>query len=1313
MVQTREPDINEIEQRFSSLSSLQADYSVSNQKVKDDEVIQHEESVAGPSQLELDRQNSGSKDSILQNIAEIPADLAVGAVRGVGNILHNVGIAETDNPFNLNPEDDQFSAMVQGGGAFITPYAGLFKGVSAATKMVGLMKGSPKLKLAIDSIVAAAPVDALAYRPQDGNMFNAVSMIVADDSRAGALIKEYLAVQTTDSDRKAMLKNVGGGLLGSLFLGKIVQLGGAAIKGGAKAVSNVKNSGSVFSDTNVPHVDDTFGAGSAKAEKEAIESAGKAPDVEAPEAALKEASDEAVDQYFDALDRIPHDERAIMLNKLPNEETAILRETNKEVEDFASFYQSSPPEMKAEALRIFKDVLDGKDLSATDLESLSPFNLTKLNSPLERKVILAQLGEIMKDSLPRNTGDPKLRRAALDLEINKVVKYFGTTAEKFVAHLKTVASSVEDAFPYIQASKILTDLQVQRALKAGRNAIGSRSTKSMNDFTAQLAGAIETAQASSGLGTSFGRGLAEFKNIADSQSLASQSSLIKAQLAHDVITSTPEIGARRATNLVILDDLAKFEKKADPDRFASDKPKAPRTDAQKAEANIKRLKKRIQDVKAGKIDAPKRQVTEFENALKEELKALQAEKKLDEIFSSNNLQSRAMLKASRLSLGAKTRDTLLEIYVNGLLSSVKTSAVNFTGNSTAIMSSIVDRTYAGLAGDSVNGVTLGEAGQLTWGYVSALPDMWKTFWYAAKNGPSSSAVKQDMIKPHDRSLTPELWGLSGNIGKAVSFIGSAVNLPGKGLLAADEAFKMVNYRAEIIALSYRKARKLLGEGADSKSVAIKQTEIKNDILHHQDILDEAKSFSELNTFTNKLPEVDNVDFETGRVHQTGGFARTFQQLIDKDPSGMMRVFIPFFQTPVNLISFAKLRTPFLRKIGGTLKDELQSTNVATRQLAEAKVATGNLMWTTAIGLAMTGNFTGPPPTDPDLRRAKEAAGVKWFSMMTDDGYVAYDPLDPTGMILGGAATMSIMATSLINLTKQGSEQGFDQDIFDKYQETFANAVVGSVRLVSDNHFLPSFANMIDFLSGDSRGFSRGLNSVATAANPVASFYSSFRRGVQKAVDPTVDTKLRQDEIETDDPARAGFNATVGFLKEMFDKSLKGTTPGYDRDASVNLVGEKKFHPGTSQSDDLHITPFEIMANFASTGLSPFAISKKSKSNVMNKLGELESRYQGPEMVKSISGVKLTQKEHKFFADVWTNLNKGSEKWVGSKSFNAMPEGSQLLQLENKLNLNKSIAEIQTSTKFPRLVTATMNSKFDSLRFLSKETVAKTGNPNLF
>jgi len=1315
MVNIVKPDIESITSDFHTFSKAQADYQGSEEQQLDEYTKAHEEYVAPLAEEELEKQNANpNDDSLFQNILEIVPDVAVGGLRGVGEVVEAAGGPE--NIFNLNKPDDTFSAIVQTFGQFGIPYLGSVKAVSYATKAAGILKKSPKLKVAADSMIAGMPVDAFAFDPEEGNMFNfAISALgVSEDGRAGAAIKEYLAVQTDDPEALARAKNALTGVIGTVLFDRFIRLMGGTIKAGTKAVKNITKGDTDFVKTD-PSVGDTvFGKQKETTPKPKV----AVKEITNDEDAAKELSDtlseDFVENYVNPMRDLPQEELAYVSSKLDSVDAAIYKEANKDVEDFAATYNKASDEEKSKYVQVFTDVIEGKTLSDIDLDLLNPFNITKLNSPQERLSVISQLGEIMKDKLPRNVSkaSKQARRQFLDEEINRITKYWGVDPEAFVKHLRTVTGSVDNAIAYIQSSKLITDIQVQKGLKLGRAFLKSKDPKDYEAFTAAAVNSVETARGASGLGTAFGRGLAEFKHIADMGDLASQTDLMKAKMMNEVITSTPELGKKRASVMVKLDEISEFEKKANKEGA----PRKPLTEEQLADRNIKRLEKYLKDLKAGKDKTSKRTRTPKEQEIIDQITAFKAEKKLSDIFSAEQMQTRARFKSTLMSTKAKTRDVLSEIYINGLLSSFKTSIINLAGNTSAIMSSIIERWYAAATNVSADGVTLGEAAQLTWSYVATLPDFFRQMYYAMKHGPSDGAMKLDMVKPHDRAITPELFNAQGNVAKAIDYFGKAVNLPGRALLSADEAFKMLNYRAELDALAYRKAKSKVGAIGDKRILAETMGDIKKNMLDHPDLMEQAKGFSEINTFTNKLPEVDRIDFNTGEITQVGGMSRTFKKLIDRDPTGLMRVFIPFFQTPVNLLTYAGKRTPLLRNIGNSLEQELKSQNPATKQLAEARIATGNMMWMTAFGLAMTGNFTGAPPVDIDLRRRQEEAmgGAFWYSYMTDDGWVNYNRLDPLGIVLSGATTMATLAKSLVTLTEQGAKGGYDQEIFDAYQATFADAAIGLTRMVTDRHYLQGFGNMIDLVTGDQRGLSRAFGNLATALDPTASFYSSFRRGIDRGINPVRETKIKQEELEASDPITAGYQAIVQELDSMFSTSLS-LIPGVgsERPASINLVGEKRFYPGTSTSDDLHVEPLEVISNTFNTMFNPLAGGTRSKSAVMNKLALLGSTLQGPELVSSISGVKLSQEEHQFFAQTWTELNKKLEKRAGSKAFDRMAEGAQLEELEMNIAINKQIAQIQTESKFPRIANASMTNELDDLMNMSTETIPKTGAANLF
>ena len=1449
MIELIDPNAQESTDQFNAIQKQRLSYEGSKQQERDIDTEAYEEEIAPNATLEQEKANKG-QDGVLQSILEAPVDVLTGFAKAGEEIAVSLGAPK--DFLGLPSPDDGVSNAIQKFSQFAGPYIPVAAGVSRVTSGVAFLAKHKYIKRVLDAAVAGLPVDAFAFNPHEGNMFNfAITALgVSEDSRTGAAIKTYLAVKPEDTDAKARAKNALSGMVGSVMFDMIIRLMGGTIKTGYRAAKNIVKGDVQLLDTAVPHADDVFSGG------QKTQTDGSAPpqatltdapednlknisgtDVPPPitkspinrdaiiegierdkrvlkdsghllnESELKELKESIAEQetrlntfdenrvptdeelkgftddlgaeYTDTIDRaqegLTADEMAYVGTKLPNMDSAEIRAADKEVADSANFYHSSTPEAQSQMRDAFEKAYNGEKLTDAELDQMNPFNLTKLNSPTERLQIIAQMGEMMKDSLPRNLGDAAkvARKEMLDAEIQKQIKYFGADPEGFLKNLQKAAPTVEGQFKFLRAGKTFTDIQVQKSLKMVGESLrlGTKAARQAADTA--ILNSMNAARAVSGLNTSFGRGLAELKNIADAGDLASQTGLIKTNMIHDIITSTPELGAKRDGILSTLEQLSKKEREASPEDFLKVKrevgeeelavsnikklekqladlkagktpdkkarriqsdqeqalkkqikalkkqaPRKVRTDTELAASNIKRIQKRISDLKSGKTPTKStRELSELEEALLAQEKILKAEKKITDILSADDLQARQRLRFQELSIKAKTRDILLEIYINGLLSSVKTSVVNFTGNSTATVSSIFERAYAGATNDSIDGVTLGEAAQLTWSYITSQGDFWRTFWYAAKNGPSTNAIKNDLITVHNQSISGELLGIGGNLGKAMNGVGWAVNLPGRLLLSMDEAFKMVHYRAQIDALSYRKARKLLGEGADNRSIALKHSEIKNDVLNHKDILEEAKSYSELNTFTNKLPEIDQFDPATGQTRQVGGLSRTFKKLLDRDRTGLMRTFIPFFQTPVNLLSYAGQRTPFIRKFSDKLQRELRSDNPATKQLAEARIATGNMMWATTMGLAMTGNFTGAPPVDAKLRIQQEEAmgGAFWYSYMSKDGWVPYDKLDPIGIIMAGSANMTNLVKSIIDLTGQGNRDGYTAELMEAFNQTYADAVVGTLRLVSDRHYLQGFGNLIDMLTGDSRGFSKGLTSLATIVDPTASFYSSFRRNLNKGINPEKETPLKQAEREANDPLTAGWNNTAIALNEMFENSQSLLFGGGKRGPARNHMGEVKHYPATTKSDELQLGIWEGTKNAFQTGVNPFAPAKRKNNPVMNKLASLGSILISPAQWEEVDGVKVDQDEHTFLVDVYVELNKSQnlEKWVSSKSFNGMPEAVQLDELENRLQLNRSIAEMKTVGRFPRLRDASTKNLLNNIRQEFAQNLPQRSQQSLF
>jgi len=128
----------------------------------------------------------------------------------------------------------------------------------------------------------------------------------------------------------------------------------------------------------------------------------------------------------------------------------------------------------------------------------------------------------------------------------------------------------------------------------------------------------------------------------------------------------------------------------------------------------------------------------------------------------------------------------------------------------------------------------------------------------------------------------------------------------------------------------------------------------------------------------------------------------------------------------------------------------------------------------------------------------------------------------------------------------------------------------------------------------------------------------------------------------------------------------------------DLAGNVVQYPGVNQ--DLDITN-----NIVNSLLNPSPVLKQSTSPLINKLGELESTVSQPSALNKVMGVTLTDEEKSFIIDKWTKRNQILNKTVKTKSFLSMPEGMQLLLLENIINENKKLATDEALGKFDRLI----------------------------
>ena len=222
----------------------------------------------------------------------------------------------------------------------------------------------------------------------------------------------------------------------------------------------------------------------------------------------------------------------------------------------------------------------------------------------------------------------------------------------------------------------------------------------------------------------------------------------------------------------------------------------------------------------------------------------------------------------------------------------------------------------------------------------------------------------------DRAITAERWGMAGKQGalwdplkKAVDAYGIMVRAFGtRMLLVEDEFAKGVFYRMELEALADRRMHELLDEGMPEDEVVLEVARI----LSGQDtaIKKKAEDFAVMGTFQGDLGKI------AGYVQ--GAFSHP-----------LMKVYVPFYRTPTNLVKETMARTPVAPLVPSGFWSEIKKGG-AEADLAMSKMIMGSSVFT-MTALVATGevipNFeiTGAGPEDFEVRKSWEKSGRQPYS----------------------------------------------------------------------------------------------------------------------------------------------------------------------------------------------------------------------------------------------------------------------------------------------------------------------------------------------
>jgi len=371
----------------------------------------------------------------------------------------------------------------------------------------------------------------------------------------------------------------------------------------------------------------------------------------------------------------------------------------------------------------------------------------------------------------------------------------------------------------------------------------------------------------------------------------------------------------------------------------------------------------------------------------------------------------------------------------------------------------------------------------------------------------------------------------GTLANIINTFGTIQRLPSRFLLAEDEFFKSMNFRAYVKASAWENG---VNKGLDGKQLKtyiqdqfdktigiVNEGSMKNTkSIEIAELYEKAQQYAAETTFTADLP--------------AGSFGKKLQG-VASHPAG--RVIFPFVRTPLNIFKAQVRRTPGVNLILQEYRQALKSTDPSVAARARGEMVIGGAVWSVAgiTAYAINDDFselaiTGGGPSDYTLLNQKKATGWQPYSfrflkkdengqpVIGQDGkpkykYVSFKRLDPWSSFL-------MMAADSAAITGQLNQQ--DRDDFG----VAASVALG--RNITNKTYLQGITELSDLLQKPYKLESWLARRAAATVNP----FSSLGRSGAKYFDSTI----------MDKRVRPGDEGMV--ILRKFHNELAATIPGY-------------------------------------------------------------------------------------------------------------------------------------------------------------------------
>jgi len=433
-------------------------------------------------------------------------------------------------------------------------------------------------------------------------------------------------------------------------------------------------------------------------------------------------------------------------------------------------------------------------------------------------------------------------------------------------------------------------------------------------------------------------------------------------------------------------------------------------------------------------------------------------------------------KMSKLTAREKLGAVTYEVFINSILSGIKTHVVNTSGNALFQAMNLAETAVAARMGRFLSGeehVLVGEAKAHIFGMVSVYRDAMRVAWRGLRTGEGADISKLET--KHRKAISSETLEITGPAGRVVDFVGSVIRVPTERLLTAeDEFFKTFARRGKLAQLAYRKAmEKRAAENlTDDQTAQVLQDFIENPPKEAMVAMEDHALYS---TFQDPL----------------GERWRTVQKLRNIPT---VRYLMPFIKTPANLFKRGLLERSPLAVFTRTFQADIKAGG-PRRDMALARVSMGSLTVASVALMVDSGQVTGGGPSDFKARKVLESTGWKPYSVRIEkpDGsveYQSYARAEPLAYVIGATADM----VEIAQYTDYDDEM-IDTD--ERVTRLTAAIVAGVANNTMSKTFMSGISDFTEAMADPKRRFKPWMQRMGGAFIP----YSGFRRDLSKIQDP--------------------------------------------------------------------------------------------------------------------------------------------------------------------------------------------------------------------